>query len=74
MKTIKLTADYKTTITREIQVEDDFNPRDCDLDDLWYSKGATALNRGELQHAMANLQMDEVWLVKDENDKEIFCK
>lgn len=61
---IKLTADFTTTVTREIEVPDDFNPKDCDLDELWYNKGGSALSRDELFHATGNLQMDEVWLVK----------
>ena len=72
--TIKLTADYKTTVTREVEVPDDFNPRDTDLDSLWYEKGSAALSRKELEDAMANLTMDEVWLVRNDKDEEIFVK
>ena len=71
---IKLTADYQTTITREVEVPDDFNPRDCDLDELWYNKGGSALTRDELFSAMGNLEMNEVWLVRNNKDEDIFVK
>ena len=74
MKTIKVTADYTTSVTRYIRVDDDFNPATEDLDALFFSKDSSALSRSELEEAMGNLQYDEAWLVRDENDKEIYAK
>lgn len=71
---IKITADFTTTVTREIEVDDNFNPNTCDLDGLWYEHGGGSLTRGELQDACANLQMDEVWLVRNAKDEEIYVK
>lgn len=74
MKTIKLTAEFTSSITREIEVEDDFNSNDCDLDDLWYQNGGYGATKKEISTLIGNSEMDEVWLVRDENDNEIYVK
>ena len=74
MKTIKLTADYTTTITREITVDDNFDPHTIDLDNLWYEKGGYVLTLSERQESYANLLLDKVWLVRNDKDKEFFVR
>lgn len=75
MKKITMTADYTTTITREFLVDDDFNPDCINLNDMWYTENSNgALSNEEVDCAIQNLQMNEVWLVRNEKDEEIYVK
>lgn len=71
---VKLTAQFTTSITREVEVENDFLPITCDIDDLWHEKGGSSLTRGEIEEAIGNLQFDEVWLVRNDKDEEILVR
>lgn len=70
MKKIKLTADFTTTATKTFTVDDDFDPANTDLDDLWFSTEPTV----PMDQLTCNLQYDEVWLVRDENDNDLYVK
>ena len=71
---IKLTAQFTTSVTREIEVDEDFSPITCDINDLWFNKGRSSITRGELQEAYANLEFDEVWLVRNSKDEDLLIK
>ena len=71
---IKLTAQFTTSVTREIEVDDDFIPITCDINDLWFNKGGSSLTSEELQEAYANLEFDEVWLVRNSKDEDLLVK
>lgn len=73
MKKIFVTADFTTTLTREVVVEDDFDPHNANPKSIFY-KGRTygVLTKEEVDCAIANLQLDEVWLIKDEQGNDFF--
>ena len=71
---IRLTAQFTTSVTREIEVDDEFIPITCDVNDLWFNKGGSSLTSGELQEAYANLEFDEVWLVRNDKDEDLLVK
>lgn len=73
-KLITLTAEFNSSISRTIEVDNNFNPYDCDLNELWYSKGGSSLSKDELINGISNLEMNEVWLVRNDKNEEIFVK
>lgn len=78
-KKLTLTADFVSTLSRTIEVDYDFDPKNCDLDDAWYKYTRAASNENEfsdeeLKNILKNLQMNEVWLVRDSKDNEVFVK
>lgn len=70
MRKVTLTAQFTTSVSREFLVDDDFTPYCVDLEGMFFSAEKT-LTRKEINDAQADLQFDEVWLVR-ENDKEIY--
>lgn len=73
MKKIFVTGNFTVTLTREIMVEDDFAPNEANLNSLYYKDRTYGdLTREEAAYAIANLQLDEVWRVKDEKGNNLF--
>lgn len=70
---VKITAQYSTSVTREVEVDDDFNPMCSDLGDLWDKNGGGRLSREETEEANANLQFDDVWLVRNDKNEEMYA-
>lgn len=65
-KKIKLTADYKTTISKEFEVDFNFNPENTNLDKIWLS---SKLSNADNLNAVANLQLDSVCLSGEDDNK-----
>ena len=77
-KRINVTADYKSTLTRTFDVDYDFDEKNFDLiNDLWYENdgGKNGGNKGftdeDIISLTSNFQLDEIWLVTDNDGNQL---
>lgn len=71
MKKIRIIADVSTTISREVEVDDDFDPSSCNIRDLFW-KDSETITKDEEQEILDDPYIDP-WKIEDEDGKEIYA-
>lgn len=71
MKKIRIIADVSASVSREVKVDDDFDPANCNIVDLFW-KDNNGLTEDEVKEFGFNSIVDP-WKIEDEDGNEIYA-
>lgn len=71
MKKIRIIADVSATISRWVDVDDDFDPATCNIKDLFWKSSENITEDDE--KAILDDPYIDPWKIEDEDGKEIYA-